>query len=211
MYTCHLFSIVLIYSDLSLRHLPKIGTNFPDNSIVIFDLTRQILDPCKMVEAVIVWILQYTFILFLLSYGELQRKYLSIYLSIFDAVYIDRYRVQTFKFRNVFYCQRKLNVREIQHCCIMQIWIIPTPHFFLQGIEQSPITRSIILGFYIDYSPLQHNFLRELDGIPLMEFSLFTLTVKLRIRDSAHPLLCSWNSSSDDNVPIELLAQIGAL
>jgi len=33
MYACHLFSIVLMYSDLSLCHLPKIGTNFPDNPI----------------------------------------------------------------------------------------------------------------------------------------------------------------------------------
>jgi len=32
----HLFSIVLIYSDLSLCHLQKIGTNFPDNPIYMW-------------------------------------------------------------------------------------------------------------------------------------------------------------------------------
>jgi len=36
MYAYYLFSIVLIYSDLSLRHLLKIGTNFPDNPIYIY-------------------------------------------------------------------------------------------------------------------------------------------------------------------------------
>ena len=57
---------------------------------------RQVLDPRKVADTVVTWILhvQEIDMLVLLVTGESQRKNLFI----LDAVYIDRHRVQLFEF-----------------------------------------------------------------------------------------------------------------